>query len=312
MSSKIIILPKYFLIHHECNGGVYVKRYNSTGAYENGVYLLKCTVDDACYMTLNEQQEGTNKISFKLDNGAYFSCNDNGVLWGSWTRRSVFEVIPLDNKKFALKADNGYFARVHSRDGRTFLAANATLINEDSQFTIEEPSFRKQIIDVKYDLSRAETRGETPFVAGSLKVENHDRQASSENTLRYEYTKSEVGTWNNSVGAELTVSATIDAGVPFLANGSFDVAVTAKASHDWGGSKGEERRISGESKVSVPPRKKGEIKMMVSQATLVVPFMYRTKTWYKNGQEIEKDEPGKYVNLESYNMYVNNSELVDI
>lgn len=73
------------------------------------------------------------------------------------------------------------------------------------------------------------------------------------------------------------------------------------------------KEINGQLEVSIPPRKKGTVSIIVSKASMDVPFTYTTRTRYLNGEIVEKNNiNGIYRNLESYLIQGDTSELTSI
>lgn len=305
---NITIIPKFFTI---------VNLTSNRFASRNGgseIKFTKHSIDQYCYMRLIKQIEGTNKIIFAMDNGRIVCTYPSEYVHSTDNINdpsAIFEFIRLEDGNFAMRASNGKFVSAYDLGGITSLKACKVVIDKFCRFKIEEPYYKKQIVRVDYDLAKATIKDETPISAGSLHVENKSSEPSS-STVTYSFEKSVEGTWNNTVGTELTVATSFSAGVPFIADTKLEISVTASASHSWGGSEGKRTTFSGQVSTTVPPMKKGVLKAMVANATMVVPFSYRTKTWYNNGEIIEKNEKGSYVNLESYNIYVNNDQLNDI
>lgn len=186
-------------------------------------------------------------------------------------------------------------------------------IDKYCKFKIEEPIIKKDIININYDINKAVVKQTSPEIAARQYVENNSYDGSTISRLGYRYMKSETGTWNNSIGIEITTGMEFSAGVPFIADTTFKIEISTSYTHEWGGSKTIEKEINGQLEVSIPPRKKGTVSVIVSKATLDVPFTYTTKTRYLNGEIIEKkDIKGIYYNLESYIINGDTSELEDI
>ncbi|KAI9308929.1 hypothetical protein BJ944DRAFT_227301 [Cunninghamella echinulata] len=288
----VIILSKYFLLTSTWEAELYASRYSNELVHQN-----------------------ENRFSFKMEDGSYV-FQDGVALHGDRDKKSEFELITLKNNLFAIRGVNGKFLRTYNPvksfdkfTGVNFCMAyvDKNIIDEECHFKIDEPYYQKEIIRLDYDLKNAVSKPGNPIVAGVHKVE--PKGYTEEATITFRYTKSEVGTWNNSIGKELSMTTGFEAGVPSIASTKFELSVSVNQQREWGGSKGKEITVEGSSKITVPPNKRGIIKFMVSQAVLTVPFTYVTKTWYNDGKVIEKSEAGKYVNVESYNIYTTNEEL---
>ncbi|CAO3651170.1 unnamed protein product [Cunninghamella echinulata] len=309
---SIVVLPKYFVLKSTWESELYASRY-SNGEITNMFFFCKNKPDEHCYLELVHQNE--NRFSFKMEDGSYV-YQDGATLKGNRDKKTEFELIALKNNLFALKGSNGKYLRSFNPMKNIIPVAGVffgigyvdkNIIDEECHFQIDEPYYQKEIIRLDYDLKNAVSKPGNPIVAGTHKVE--PKGYTEEATITFRYTKSEVGTWNNSVGKELSLTTGFEAGVPSVVSTKFELSVSISQQREWGGSKGKEITVEGSSKITVPANKKGLIKFMVSQAVLTVPFTYVTKTWYNDGKIIERSETGKYVNVESYNTYTTNEEL---
>lgn len=308
--SDITLFPKYITI--------YDKNHSKKYASRNGPEEIKFTkdeIDQYCYLNVFEQINGTNKIKLKLDNGNYVYTHSNQYIH-SGGNASVFELIKLENEGeniYAIKSSNGNFVAVYDKNGMHNLKADRNSIDRYCKFKIEEPIIKKEIINIKYDISKAVIKQTSPEIAARQNVENNSYDSNTISRIGYSYKKSETGTWNNTVGVELTVGMSFEAGVPFIASANFEVQISTSYSHEWGGSKTIEKEINGQLEVSIPPRKKGTVSIIVSKASMDVPFTYTIKTRYLNGEIVErKDINGIYRNLESYLIQGDTSELIPI
>lgn len=308
----ITILPKYITIYDKNHSGKYASR--------NGPDEIKFTkdeIDQYCYLNVYEQISGTNKIKLKLDNGNYVFTHSNQYIHSGGIKDvTIFELIKLENEGediFAIKSSNGNFVAVYDKNGKHNLKADRNSIDKYCKFKIGEPIIKKEIIDVKYDITKAVIKQTSPEIAARQYVENNSYDSSTISRIGYVYKKSETGTWNNTVGVEITIGMSFEAGVPFIASANFEIQISTSYSHEWGGSKSIEKEINGQLEISIPPRKKGTVSLIVSKASMDVPFTYTTRTRYLNGEIVEKNNiNGIYRNLESYLIQGDTSELTPI
>jgi hypothetical protein len=266
---------------------------------EDGVniYAFSSLVADNAYLFVNDIYG----LSF-----AIFGTHVGGA--GSATpERAKFKVFANGNKIALLPYLSGpqpYFLCVYYWKSFPSIAPNTPAINQWSLMEIGEPILKKEIINIKYDTSKAETTEATPEVALSTRVENRGT-ADIVQTLHFEYTKSVVGTWNNSAGVEIGVATSIKTGIPFLAEGQISMSTTTSYSHEWGGSKCEEKKVSSSTQVSVPAKTTGRAKVIVKKALISVPFSYTERRTYFNGKvEDRLVTTGLYQNVESYHVDV--------
>jgi hypothetical protein len=171
-------------------------------------------------------------------------------------------------------------------------------------FEIAEPVIKKEIYDVKYDIPNTPVDDSPPLIALNTTVRNDSSSAETKQTLTYSYSKSEVGTWNNTAGIELGMKTEVKCKVPFLAEGRVEVSASASYSHEWGGSTGTEKVIGSSTEVTVPPGKKGKALVLIKQAEINVGFSYKEKIIYSSGETRVLDKKGTYYNVESYGVDV--------
>lgn len=312
MSSDITIFPKYITIYDKNHSSKYASRDGP-----DGVKFTKNEIDQYCYLNVYEQIDKTNKIKLKLDNGNYVFTHSNQYIHsGGINNVTDFELIKLENEGdniYAIKSTNGNFVSVYDKSGMHHLRADRNSIDKYCRFKIEEPIIKKEIINIKYDISKAVIKQTSPEISARQNVENNSYDSNTISRIGYVYKKSETGTWNNTVGVELTIGMSFEAGIPFIASANFEIQISTSYSHEWGGSKSIEKEINGQLEVSIPPRKKGTVSIIVSKASMDVPFTYTTKTRYLNGEIVEKNDiNGIYRNLESYLIQGDTSELMPI
>jgi hypothetical protein len=177
---------------------------------------------------------------------------------------------------------------------------------------VGEPLLKKEIVKIEYNLDAWKKTEVTPEVALSASVQNPGT-ADVTQTLSYEYTKSEQGTWNNSAGVEIGVATAFSAGIPLIGEVGVEISTQASYNHEWGGSTGKEKKISSNTQVVVPARSKGKVKVIVKKALLSLPFSYTERRTYLNGKVEESVvKTGIYQNVESYDVDVQTYDFAPI
>ena len=176
-------------------------------------------------------------------------------------------------------------------------------INESCQFEILQAAIKNEITDVEYDIPGGKVHGAAPIIALSASVRN-DSDGDVNQTLTYAYEKWSVGTWNNSAGIEIGAKTTFKAGVPFVASAEFEISVSASYSHEWGGEEGERQTITSSTTVTVPPKKKARVTIIVRNAQIDVGFTYTQEILWSNGQSEKFVKTGIYNNVDSWHVDV--------
>lgn len=215
-------------------------------------------------------------------------------------------------QKFITSADGSIYLTDNAAPGGMYLSADLdshgrplyyNYIKDNSRFRIVQAAVKNEIYDVKYDISGAQVRDAPPLIVLSTSVRN-DSDVTVTQTLSYQYSKSETGTWNNTAGVTLGASATFKAGVPFIASVEWEISVSASYSHEWGGSVGTEKVVSESTSVTVPPHQKAQATIVVRNAQIDVGFSYREEILYANGEKEDLQKQGVYRNVDSYHVDV--------
>jgi hypothetical protein len=230
-----------------------------------------------------------------------------------------FKVIIADGNKIALlpyytvqRNEEWWFASAYWCYNRNNIALSSRTINKYVMMEVGEPLLKKEIVKIEYNLDAWNKTEVTPEVALSATVQNPGT-ADVTQTLSYEYTKSEQGTWNNSAGVEIGVASSFSAGIPLIGEVGVEISTTASYNHEWGGSIGKEKKITSNTQAVVPARSKGKVKVIIKKALLSIPFSYIERRTYLNGKVEESVvKTGIYQNVESYDVDVQTYDFAPI
>jgi len=296
--SDTIAFPPYITLQADNNQ--FLSRWGN-----NGLMFKKSDPDEYC--SFKVEVLGTNEIALQADNGQWFTrwgpqdleCHKDSI-----DEYCHFRVINLGENKIGMRGDTGKWVSRWDNG----IAAAKTNIDQYCHFKIGEPIINKEIRDVEYDTGSARIDQLNPLVALNTNVQNPSNDITITQTLEYSYEKSETGTWNNTFGVEIGVSTEFKTGVPFIAEGKIAVSVTTSYSHEFGGSTGKTKTVNSSTQVAIPPRTKAKAKVMILQASISVPFTYKTRRTYITGRVDELPGSGVYNNVESYTV---NSEVYD-
>jgi hypothetical protein len=296
--SEQIIFPPVITL--KGSNGQYASRiYRTTDSIE----FAKTEVDQHCYFRVHQLAD--NKIALKADNGCWLSrvfrddCHRIEAVKREIDIHCQFQVFQGKENEIYLKADNGYFlSRIH-RNSVEYVEAAKAVLDSHCLLIVGEPLLKKEILNIDYKLNEAEIEELDALVCLNTTIKN-EGVADVTQTLQYTYSKSEVGTWNNSAGIEIGVSTTFKAGVPFF-EGSIQISANASYTHEWGGSSGTEKNISSSTQVVVPSKTTGKAKVLIRRAIIDIPFTYKVRRTFLNGiVEEQTIKTGKYRNVESY------------
>eukprot|EP01121_Diplochlamys_sp_Union-15-3_P005668 TRINITY_DN159_c0_g1_i1.p1 TRINITY_DN159_c0_g1~~TRINITY_DN159_c0_g1_i1.p1 ORF type:complete len:316 (-),score=68.94 TRINITY_DN159_c0_g1_i1:53-970(-) len=294
------ILPPKITLQADSNQ--YLTRWEA-----NGLKFAKSEPDQYCVFNVNRLSKA--KIALQADNKQWLTrYGDPGeeiqAHKDNIDECCKFGILFLGKNLIALKGNNGKWLSRWD----VGLSAGKDTIDQYCKFKVGEPLISKEIVDVKYNTSASKISQLSPLVALETTVSNPS-SVDVNQTLTYEYEKSETGTWNNSAGIEIGVTTSFKTGVPFLAEGQVEVSTNASYSHEWGGESGITKKVSSSTSVTVPANSSCKAKVLILQANIDVPFTFKTKRTYIDGT-VEK-QPGKgiYNNVESFSVKVDTSDI---
>ncbi|KAF8214297.1 hypothetical protein K438DRAFT_1956374 [Mycena galopus ATCC 62051] len=308
-----IIVPEYVYIMNSSND--YLSRYNA-----DHLRFVKRTPDEYCRFHARVQ---SNKDFFVLttdnDRNAHLDQGQNPpCVWlnpshpTTWFRLAAVQPQP---EKFYLivhcpnatdKREWTVTGKQHNNDAIATTKTSTT----SHLLTITDLASRA-IAQTDYDFDHAVIGEEKGLIALSTSVRNDSPTNTIIQKLVYSYEKCTTGTWNNSLGWEIGQKATFSAGVPFISSAELELSMTTSGSHEWGGSESEKTTISSDTSVEVPPLSKGQVKVVILQRTLDLPFSYIETRTYPDQSKKPVKKYGIYRNLDSYHVDVQ-SDFVPI
>ena len=243
-----------------------------------------------------------NQIGSSAD-GSWYACNGPGG-------GAPFDLIHAKGNQIYLQSLYATFVTNRRHTKKNGLAGS-TYAGSNCLFTVSEPVISKEIVDVVYDLPKAHMWDVPPLIALSTTVRNDSHSSEVVQILAYSYTRSKVGTWNNAAGVEIGAETSFEAGVPFIASMEMTISVSASYAHEWGGSEGVEETVSSTTEITIPPRKKGNVIVLVKNKAMDIPFTCKEKILYRDGKSKIIDKKGIYNNVESYHVDVQAGDWED-
>lgn len=302
-----LILPRFVYIQSRDNKYLSVKRDSNLGILE----FSKSTADHTCLFepSFSKEQGGW---CFKGYNDGWFirirgrdeiRCNVSHP--GSWFKLLHIAQASGGGAVVLMKYNAELYASAVSvsDDSRVCRKLILDEASEYSKIQLRGAILKQEIYDIRYNIDKAQIQQLDPHVALNGTVVN-DLDHEQKKVLSYSYTKSEVGTWNHAVGAELGFETTFKAGVPFIAEGGGKISVSASYTHQWGKEVGTSTTVTATAEVTVKGNSKAQVTILVKRGTLDVHFTYKRKVLYANGVREEKEEKGIYHNVDSYHVHV--------
>ena len=251
------------------------------------------------------------RYRFKARNGNHIMRYYSGWYSADSGSTPSFQIITSTGNRVYLKDDYGpsLFMSDELKDTGAPLAHDS--INESSQLEILQAAIENKITDVKYDIPGARVRELAPLI-GPITFVRNDSDGDINQTLSYAYEKS-VGTWNNSAGIEIGAKTTFKAGVPFVSNAELEISVSACRSNEWGGLGGEKVPITSSTTITIPPKKKARVTIIIRNVQIDVGFTYTQEILWSNGQsEKSAMKTGIYNNVDSWlDVVIDNWEDVE-
>ncbi|KAG8090529.1 hypothetical protein GUJ93_ZPchr0011g26974 [Zizania palustris] len=286
---------------------------------DNGKYLSGRVFEDRNvleYASDDKADETVINTTHYLSNGNVRIKNNHfGMFWRRspnwiWVDSSdtssddpdtVFTVVQLGDI-FALqnKGNNSFCTRLTLGGKTNCLNAAVKTITTDAKIEVEEPVFRREIYNVKYNLSKARIHDKKYLTVDRAAGDNNG-STNSKIKLSFTYKETEIRTWDSTLSLMLGVETKIKAGVPLIADGSVKLKAEFTGSYGWGSSieKSIERHC--EYEADVPPHTKVTVCLVAEQASCDVPFSYKQRDLMYDGRTVIKtNHDGIYSGTNSF------------
>ena len=277
----------------------------------------KTTPDPSCEVTVEYLPSNPDEFYLRTCKGGYFQYhkkkkkqNEGHVVHTpskKFPKRPIsFTLLDIGDSEpgtFVFRASNGKFLVLKVN------AKNRVVLGgfQDAKIKIGDPTIKKLISNIEYDLESSTIADLTPEVALKTTVRN-DSQSNSTQALTYLYLVSHTGSWTNAIGVALPSSAVGGAKVPCLVDGT--IITSENYSHVELCSNVETKTAT--SSVSVPASTRGVATVLIYKALIQVPFTYTEAVWYRSGEYSEATKSGTYSNVVTYGVDVELTDLISI
>jgi hypothetical protein len=221
-----------------------------------------------------------NSINFVWGDSDDTTQNDPYTLFWVTTGDGFIAFRNLANNNFCKRLTNEWYTDC-------FNAAVGSITNE-ARLQYVEPVLSRDIFDVNFRLSEA--RMYTKGIDGldSLTVTNNT-STTNKQMLTFTYTSRVETTWSSTVSVKLEVKTTLECGIPLVGEGKIEISTEFSGSYTWGKTESEEKQISKQIEVEVPPMKKVTVKGIGSNGVCDIPFSYKQRDVLINGQEVTQE-----------------------
>lgn len=176
-------------------------------------------------------------------------------------------------------------------------------IHDSCLVQIIQAAVKNDITDIQYDIAGGKVVEVAPIIALSTTVRNDTYNVITQ-TLAYSYERWKDGTWNNAAGIDIGQDICFKAGVPFVSNAEFDISVSPQSWHKWGGEEGVKETVNASVTITIPPKKKARVTIIVKNIQINVGFTYMQKVLWVNGENDVEKKNGMYQNVDSWHVDV--------
>ncbi|XP_047961326.1 uncharacterized protein LOC125206074 [Salvia hispanica] len=236
--------------------------------------------------------------------------SDSGLVYGDFNDdpnffyTTIFQPIKIDDNTIALRStvNNDFCIRYSDANVSDCLAARADYIRTSSRMQVQELVMHRKIYNVIYRMGDARIYGETPFLAGTTTLTNNKDQVD---TMSVEITYQDQKSYTFSRGFSLKagVTATIETGVPFVAEGKIEVSFEISGSFQWDTTTTTTTSVTAQGSVPVPANSTVTVHYVGTRGTCNVPYSYTQQDQSSTTGEItyEDQTDGIYQGVSYYN-----------
>jgi|GEM_PF-4777968 len=221
-----------------------------------------------------------NSITLTTDNGHPIRLDENHDLIESADSFShSFRAIDLGTNQIGLK-----YQKFVSKYKDEWLREYKDQADSDCTFEVDEP-----IADVVHSHFKYDKPSKMPSqveMKPDYQLAGHWANTSTNKgslPLKYEYTETETGTWNETVGGEVGFSWGGTVGVPEVVSGNWEFSVKANYSNQWGGSKEKSKKVEFSPTIEVAPRTHPVCVAIIRRYQIELPYSYQRIKKYTNG-----------------------------
>ncbi|KAG8090131.1 hypothetical protein GUJ93_ZPchr0011g28906 [Zizania palustris] len=211
---------------------------------------------------------------------------------------------------FALRnLGNNYFCKRLTDDGNTScLNAGTKTITTEAKLRLEEAVISREIYNVDFDLSKYRIYGKKVLIMSTASAVNRTT-VSNAAKLVLKYTEIEKSTWDATVSWKLSVSASITAGIPVIAEGKVEVNNEFSGEYKWGSTLEKTIKQEIDYDVTIPPKTRVTVSLIASQGSCDVPFSYKQQDVLFDGRIVTYDmDDGIYTGINCYDFKYETTE----
>jgi hypothetical protein len=247
-------------------------------------------VGDDKLLELSLTEEITSLQIYKTNTASGARCGGVRIKTNTGT---VFEAGPMKGTPSELK--KGKAAGIFGRAGADIDQLGFIYANEVDHY---------ELTDVTYDLSKlndSRIGPPTAVVRGTL-INRSDEKVI--HNFSQSVTESKTNSWSSSWSIKVGVKASGEAGVPFLAQGKWEISAETGFSYTWGGAETKSEQFNFSASVPVPAEKEVTCTGILRKGIIDVPYKGTAILIYQDGTKIEAPESGVYRGVGAYDSQI--------
>lgn len=279
------------------------------------VTFTKTTPDKTCEVRV-EYRPNSEEFYLRSWDGAYFQYHDRKPEHINQKNTKFnedlaipFTLVDLKPKNdFVFRASRGQFILPQPNEKNRICLGDF----QNAKIKIGDPSTKRAITDIAYNVNSSTITELRPEVAFKTTIRNDSNSADFCQELEYSYLVSHVGSWTNSLGGPVPSESLVKTEIPCYSDGSVKITFNSNYPHtDTGlGTKVETKKVT--TSVVVPRKHKGVATVYIYKALIKVPFTYTESVWYRGGAFTGEKEKGTYINVETFGVDVQITDLVSV
>ncbi|XP_047960135.1 uncharacterized protein LOC125205317 [Salvia hispanica] len=153
------------------------------------------------------------------------------------------------------------------------LWARASTITKEATLQVQESVLERKIYNVMYQMEYARIFNEEPYLAGSGTL-NNDKDEEDSLAVTIEYADEKSYTFSRSVSLTAGVSASIEAGIPFIEKATIEVHYDISGALQWDTTTTTTKSITVTGTVPVPAKSKVTVDYVGTKGTCNIPYSY--------------------------------------
>ncbi|KAG6425881.1 hypothetical protein SASPL_110089 [Salvia splendens] len=187
-----------------------------------------------------------------------------------------FWPVIMDDNTIALRSEynNNFCCYLYDDYGiMDGLWARASTVTKDAILQVHESVVGRKIYNVVYQMEYARIFDEVPYLAGSETLTN-DGDKEDSMAVSIEYTDEKSYTFSRSISLTAGVSASIEAGIPFIEKATIQVHYEISGALQWDETTTTTTSVTATGTVPIPAKTKATVDYVGTRGTCNIPYSY--------------------------------------